>query len=63
MPLDEIKKRLNNISTRGIAAQKNDSIDDIYNERIDLYNKYADIIIKTDGESVEKTVEKICKFF
>lgn len=63
VPLDEIKKRLNNISTRGIAAQKNDSIDDIYNERIDLYNKYADMIIKTDGDSVEKTVEKICKFF
>ena len=63
VPLDEIKRRLNNISTRGIAAQKNDSIDDIYNERVALYNKYADIIIKTDGESVEKTVEKICKFF
>ena len=63
VPLDEIKKRLNNISTRGIAAQKNDSIDDIYSERIALYNKYADIIIKTDGESVEKTVEKICKIF
>ena len=61
--LDEIKRRLNNISTRGIAAKKNDSIDDIYNERVALYNKYADIIIKTDGESVEKTVEKICKFF
>ncbi len=63
VPLDEIKKRLNNISTRGIAAQKNDTIDDIYIERIALYNKYADIIIKTDGESVEKTVEKICKLF
>ena len=63
VPLDEIKRRLNNISTRGIAAKKNDSIDDIYNERVALYNKYADIIIKTDGESVEKTVEKICKFF
>ncbi len=63
VPLDEIKRRLNNISTRGIAAQKNDSIDDIYNERVVLYNKFADIIIKTNGESVEKTVEKICKFF
>lgn len=63
VPLDEIKRRLNNISTRGIAAKKNDSIDDIYSERVALYNKYADIIIKTDGESVEKTVEKICKFF
>lgn len=63
VPLDEIKRRLNNINTRGIAAKKNKSIEDIYNERIALYNKYADIIIKTDGESVEKTVEKICKFF
>ena len=63
VPLDEIKKRLNNINTRGSAAKKNKSIEDIYNERIALYNKYADVIIKTDGESVEKTVEKICKIF
>lgn len=63
VPLDEIKRRLNNINTRGIAAKKNKSIEDIYNERIALYNKYADVIIKTDGESVEKTVEKVCKFF
>ena len=63
VPLDEIKRRLNNINTRGIAAKKNKSIEDIYNERIALYNKYADVIIKTDGESLEKTVEKICKFF
>ena len=61
--LDEIKRRLNNINTRGIAAKKNKSIEDIYNERITLYNKYADVIIKTDGESVEKTVEKVCKIF
>lgn len=61
--LDEIKRRLNNINTRGIAAKKNKSIEDIYNERIALYNKYADVIIKTDGESVEKTVEKVCKIF
>ena len=61
--LDEIKRRLNNINTRGIASKKNKSIEDIYNERIALYNKYADVIIKTDGESVEKTVEKVCKIF
>lgn len=63
VPLDEIKKRLNNINTRGIAAKKNKSIEDIYNERVALYNKYADITIKTGGDSVEQTVEKICKFF
>ena len=31
------------------------------NIKKDCLNKYADIIIKTNGESVEKTVEKFCK--
>lgn len=61
VPLSEIKKRLNNISTRGIVAQKNDTIDDIYNERVSLYNKYADITLELDGTSVEQAVEKIVK--
>ncbi len=61
--LNELKKRLNNISTRGIAAQKNDTIDDIYNERISLYNKYADVTFHFDNVSVEQVVEKICKIF
>ncbi len=61
VPLDEIKKRLNNISTRGIAAQKSLSVDDIYNERISLYNKYADVVLELDNITVEQTVEKICK--
>ena len=61
--LDEIKRRLNNISTRGIAAHKNDSVDHIFNERIGLYRKYADITLSLDGSSAEQTVEKICKFF
>lgn len=63
VPLDEIKRRLNNISTRGIAAQKDCTIDDIYNERVALYKKYADITFALDGVSVEQTVEKICKNF
>ncbi len=61
VPLDEIKKRLNNISTRGIAANKNDSIDDIFIEREPLYEKYADVIIDLTDSTVEQAVEEICK--
>lgn len=59
--LDEIKKRLNNISTRGIAANKNDSIDEIFVKREPLYKKYADEIFDLTDCSVEQAVEKICK--
>lgn len=63
VPLNEIKKRLDNISTRGVAASKEQTIDDIFNERSFLYNKYADYILDLDGCSAEQTVEKITKFY
>lgn len=59
--LDEIKRRLDNISTRGIAAKKNKSIEDIFNERTALYEKYADIKISLHLTTVEQAVEQICK--
>ena len=61
VPLDEIKNRLSNISTRGIAAKKNDSIASIFVERESLYRKYADVIIDLTDCTVEDAVEKICK--
>lgn len=63
VPLDEIKKRLDNISTRGIVASKNQTIDDIFCERSPLYKKYADFILDLDGCSAEQAVEKISKFY
>lgn len=61
VPLDEIKKRLNNISTRGIAANKNDSIDNIFIEREPLYKKYADVVIDLTDCTIEDAVKKICQ--
>lgn len=54
-----VKTRLKNITTRGVAAPKNQSIDDIFRERQPLYQKYADITLQTDDCTCEETVEKI----
>ena len=54
-----LKNRLKNIKTRGIAADKNEDIDTIYNKRLPLYRKYADYTLNSSGESVETSVEKI----
>ena len=59
--LSEIKNRLDNISTRGVAAEKTQTIDDIFNQRYPLYEKYADYILDLNDSNVEETVEKICK--
>ncbi len=63
VPLNEIKNRLKNIRTRGVAATENQTVDDIFCERSPLYEKYADVIIDLNGCSVEQAVEKISKIY
>ncbi len=59
--LDTVLKRLNNIKTRGVTLAKGQTLADLYNERIPLYEKHADIIIDTENCTVEETIEKIIK--
>jgi shikimate kinase len=57
LPLTEIIKRLK--PGRRFARNKKQSLFDIYNERLPLYKKYADIIISCLGKDVEKIVSEI----
>lgn len=59
VPLGDIKKRLSNITTRGIAMKPDKSIDSVYEERLPLYIKYADITVNSAKSGIEKTVEEI----
>lgn len=56
---DELKRRLGNITTRGIAMKKGESIEQLCAERAPLYEKYADIVADTSGLSLEETVAEI----
>lgn len=57
-PLDEIKERIGDGQERGLAAPDGLSIDDIYKERVPLYNKWADITLNGD-KSIEDLISKI----
>lgn len=56
---DEIKRRVNNITTRGIVMKKDETIEDIYSERVPLYERYADITVDVGNTTIEEAVEKI----
>ncbi len=58
---DTMIKRINNFTTRGIVVKKGSTLLDMYNERMPLYEKYADEIIYCDKNTVEQTVEEIVK--
>lgn len=57
--LDTILERLNNIKSRGVTLEKGQTIADLYEQRIPLYQRHADAVVEADGLSVEEVVEKI----
>lgn len=61
LPFEEINRRLNNIKTRGIAMAPGQTLSDLYNARVPLYQKYAGIIINTAGMNLEDSVLEFMK--
>ena len=56
---EDIEHRLKDITTRGIAIDKDKSLRDLYNERIPLYEKYADKIVDCTDKGIEEAINNI----
>ena len=54
-----IEGRINNFETRGIAKGKDQSFEELYEERQLLYRKYADISINTEEITQDEVAMKI----
>lgn len=62
---ENIKKRLDkgDFSTRGVVIKKGNTLKELYDERIPLYEKYADIVIDEEGSSQEDMINKLKEIF
>ncbi|MEZ3485345.1 MAG: shikimate kinase [Lachnospiraceae bacterium] len=56
---ETIDKRLNNARSRGVVLRKGQTLRDLYDERVRLLEKYADITICEDGLKLEETIQKV----
>ncbi len=56
-----LAERIKNIKTRGIAMERDCSLEELYIERAPLYEKYADITVDCTNLSVEDCVNDIIK--
>lgn len=59
LSLEAITKRIHNLSSRGIAMDKGQTLADIFEIRKNLYEKYSDVIIDCENCSIEQIIEKI----
>ncbi len=60
--VEEIKKRVSLNPERGLVIAKGQTIEDLYRERIPLYERYKDFTVETDRYSVDECVEKILEW-
>ena len=61
LPFAEISRRLSNLATRGVTLREGQSLHDLYQERIPLYEREADVVIDAAGFDIEKTVSVIAR--
>lgn len=57
--ISTIAKRINNIETRGIVKEKNQSLSDIFKIRTPLYEKFSDITIDCNNKDFENIINEI----
>lgn len=59
LPEKEIEKRLYNITSRGIAMRRGETIEEVFACRRALYEEYGDIKVECGGKSMEEIVAEI----
>lgn len=59
LSFETIQERLKDPKKRGVTLRDGQTLKELYEERIVLFEKYADIIIEEDGLNLEETIEKV----
>ncbi|MDN3640594.1 shikimate kinase [Simiduia curdlanivorans] len=57
--LNELRRRIHNYESRGIARRPDQSFDDVFAERNRLYREYADIVVECDGLNQAEVIESL----
>lgn len=59
LPYEELEQRLGDLHERGVVLKEGYTLRDLYEERIPLYEKYADITIECEGKDIRGVMEEI----
>ncbi len=59
LPYDDIKERLGDLVKRGVALKNGQTLHELYEERVPLYEKYADITVDCHEKPIREIVADI----
>lgn len=58
---EELSVRLGDLNERGVTLKQGQDLEGLYQERIPLYEKYADLTIDCEGKMIRDIVQEIKK--
>ena len=54
-----LAKRLGNLEKRGVLLKEGQTLKSLYEERVPLYERYADIVIDEEGKDLEASLQAV----
>lgn len=61
LSLESIADRLGDLKQRGVALKEGWGLKELYEERVPLYEKYADLVIDCEQKSIREITEEIVR--
>lgn len=58
---ETLASRLGNLKNRGVVLKDGQTLKSLYDERVPLYEKYADIVVDEHGLGLEETLIEVIK--
>lgn len=58
---ESISERLGDLEERGVVLKENQSLRQLYDERVPLYEKYANMTVDCEGRNIREIVFEIAK--
>lgn len=59
LSLETIRKRLGDLTERGVAMKDGQTLEELYEERVPLYQRYARLTIDCEEKGIRQTAEEI----
>lgn len=56
---EDIYKRITNAKNRGVVLKEGQTLKDLYDERVRLFEKYADYTVSEEGLDLEETIDMV----
>ncbi|MDE5699648.1 MAG: shikimate kinase, partial [Lachnospiraceae bacterium] len=61
LPYEGIEERLGDLTQRGVVLREGGTLRELYDERIPLYEKYANITVECENKNIREIVTELSK--